>query len=57
MQVTVDADHHPDLFWALKGAGTAFGVVTKLTFRLHDVASCYAGTLIWVDDPEGKNYE
>ena len=40
---TVDADHDADLFWALRGAGANFGAVTGLEFRLHPVASVYAG--------------
>lgn len=36
--IQANADEHPDLFWALKGAGGAgFGVVTELTYRLNPV--------------------
>lgn len=42
--LTVDADQHPDLFWALRGGGANFGVVTSLTFRLFPVARVFAGT-------------
>jgi FAD/FMN-containing dehydrogenase len=35
--VTVSDQDHPDLMWALRGAGTNFGVVTELVFALHDV--------------------
>jgi len=35
--VSTDADSHPDLFWALRGGGGNFGVVTSFTFRLHAI--------------------
>jgi FAD/FMN-containing dehydrogenase len=42
--VTASADEHADLFWALRGGGGSFGVVTALELRLHPVAEVYAGT-------------
>ena len=43
----VDADNEPDLFWALRGGGGNFGVVTAMEFRLHPVDEVYAGMMLW----------
>ena len=45
--VTVDRDHHSDLYWAIRGGGGNFGVVTRFTFRAHDVHTDYAGPMLW----------
>src|SRR3954463_6425958 len=51
--VRVDASHDPDLFWALRGGGGNFGVVTALEFSLYPVASVYGGMMLWPwDDGE-----
>ena len=42
--VIADADQEPDLFWAIRGGGGNFGVVTGLEFRLFPVKQVYAGT-------------
>lgn len=41
---TATATRNPDLFWAVRGGGANFGVVTSLEFRLYPVAEVYAGT-------------
>jgi FAD/FMN-containing dehydrogenase len=41
---TVSPDQDPDLFWAIRGGGGNFGVVTGLEFRLHPVREVHAGT-------------
>jgi hypothetical protein len=45
--VRADADHHPDLFWALRGGGGNFGVVTAIEFEAHPVDDIYAGALFF----------
>ncbi|GAA1517009.1 FAD/FMN-containing dehydrogenase [Agromyces terreus] len=43
----IDAEHDADLFWAVRGGGGDFGVVTALEFRLFPIAEVVAGMLLW----------
>ena len=45
--VRTDAEHDPELLWALRGGGGSFGVVTALEFSLIDLATAYAGMMIF----------
>ena len=45
-QLRVDATNHPDLFWAIRGGGGNFGVVTRFQYRLHEVGQVVGGMLI-----------
>jgi FAD/FMN-containing dehydrogenase len=46
-QVRASADENPDLFWAIRGGGGNFGVVTSFLFRLHEVDTVVGGPTFW----------
>jgi FAD/FMN-containing dehydrogenase len=55
-QLRVSADEHPDLFWALRGGGGNFGVVTSLELRLHRVGpQVLSGQIIYPFDNAGDH--
>src|SRR4051794_5958495 len=45
--VRADADTNAELFWAVRGGGGSFGVVTALELRTFDIETAYAGMLMW----------
>ena len=45
--VRADAENNSTLFWALRGGGGSFGVVTALEFTLYPIETAYAGMLMW----------
>jgi FAD/FMN-containing dehydrogenase len=52
--LVVDADHEPDLFWALRGGGGSFGIVTAIELELRPVAELYAGMLAFPWERAGE---
>jgi FAD/FMN-containing dehydrogenase len=50
-RITVDALEHPELFWALRGGGGNFGVVTSMQVQLHPIREVLAGMILfpWSD--------
>lgn len=45
--LAVDADHEPDLFWALRGGGGNFGIITEFRYRLNPVHTIVGGPTLW----------
>ena len=48
--ITANAQEHPDLFWAVRGGGGNFGVVTAFLYQLHPVDTVIAGPTFWALD-------
>jgi FAD binding domain len=49
----VDADNHPDLFWALRGGGGRSAIVTSLELRTYRLPELYGGMLVWPAERAG----
>jgi FAD binding domain/Berberine and berberine like len=48
--ITASADENSDLFWAIRGGGGNFGVVTSFLFQAHPVSTVCAGPMLWEFD-------
>jgi len=45
--VIANEEEHADLFWAIRGGGGNFGVVTSFLFKLHPISTVYGGPMMW----------
>ncbi|WP_186758557.1 FAD-binding oxidoreductase [Echinicola salinicaeni] len=45
--VTVNAKQHTDLFWAIRGGGGNFGIITSFKFQAHKVKTVFGGPTLW----------
>jgi FAD/FMN-containing dehydrogenase len=52
--VRASADENPDLFWALRGGGGNFGIVTRFELALHPVTEVYGGPIFYPFSEAGK---
>src|SRR5262249_31317403 len=52
--VRADSDNEPDLFWAVRGGGGNFGVVTAIEIELYDAPGLYAGAMFWPVERAGE---
>lgn len=52
--VTASEAEHPDLFWAIRGGGGNFGIVTSFVFKLHPIDTVYGGPMLWPLEKAGE---
>jgi len=52
--VHANAKDNKDLFWAVRGGGGNFGVVTSFEYRLHPISTVYGGPMIWPLEKSGE---
>ncbi|HEV2259657.1 MAG TPA: FAD-binding oxidoreductase [Streptosporangiaceae bacterium] len=52
--IRADGEHNPDLFWAIRGGGGSFGIITALEFALYPVRQVYGGALFWPPERAGE---
>src|SRR5690348_5750793 len=45
--VMANAEERADLFWAIRGGGGNFGIVTSFLFQLHPISTVYGGPMLW----------
>lgn len=50
LKVTTSSSRNADLLAAMRGGGTAFGVVTEVAFKVHDVSNYHGGVITFGDD-------
>jgi FAD/FMN-containing dehydrogenase len=50
--LSIDEHSHPDLFWAIRGGGGNFGVVSRFQYRLHPLGDVFGGGLVLPATPE-----
>jgi FAD/FMN-containing dehydrogenase len=53
-QIRADRNTHADLFWAMRGGGGSFGVVTAMEFELFDLPTVYAGAMFFPLERAGE---
>jgi len=52
--VRADCDKEPDLFWAVRGGGGSFGIVTAIEITLYEEPELYAGAMFWPVERAGE---